>query len=210
MLLLMDEYGDSGLKLPGDSSRWLIIAATVFTTREVADSCGEQLAQLHGKLGGREFHFTKDSPRRKEEVFALIAGFPFTYHFIACDKTRLVLRNWKPNDLYEEVVGQLIDALKPGLENCTVWFDTLGGKKSDREHGQRLGKRAGHTPDGPRIKHSKRMNSVKEPLGQLADYVCGAVSRSIRAEAKNADEYRKVIKSHEGQVILWPSENETG
>jgi hypothetical protein len=209
----MDEYGDSGLKLPGGSSRWLIITASLFGSRKVADECGMQLTRLHEKLGGREFHFTNDRQRRREEVFGLIAGFPFTYHFIACDKERLILRDWKPNDLYEEVAGQLIDALKPGLENCTVWFDTLGGKKSDREHGQRLVRRAGHTPNGPRVKHVKRMDSAKQPLGQLADYVCGAVSRSIRAEADNADEFRKLIKSHEGQATIWPlshPENATG
>lgn len=205
MLLLMDEYGDNGLRLDAGSSRWLIITASVFASRELADGCGEQIKKLHETLGGREFHFTHDNQNRKERVFALLATFPFTYHFVACDKRLLRLRDWKPNDLYEEVAGRLIDALKPGLEKCTVWFDTLGGKKSDKAYGQRLSKRAGFTPDGPRIKHAKRIESAKESLAQLADYVCGAVSRSVRAEAPNADEFRKLIRAHEGQTIYWPA-----
>jgi hypothetical protein len=210
MLLLLDEYGDKGLKLDGGSSRWLIIVGSLFGSREQAEECGERLRELHGKLGGREFHFAKDSSQRKAQVLELIAGFPFTYHCVACDKFKLRIRDWKPDDLYDEVAGQLIDALKPALEKCTVWFDTQGGRGVDREYGQRLTRRAGHFDGGPRIAHTKRMDSDKQVLGQLADYVCGAVSRSIRAEAENADEFRQVIKAREGQVISWPVENETG
>lgn len=210
MLLLLDEYGDKGLKLGGGSSTWLIVVGCLFPSREVAAGCGEQLAVLHEKLGGREFHFTSDSPARRRGVLALIAGFPFTYHGVACDKRKLRLRDWKPDDLYDEVAGRLVDALKPGLEKCTVWFDTLGGKGSDREYGQRLTRRAGHLGSIPRVAHCRRMDSRTQVLGQLADYVCGAVSRSIRAEAENPDEFRKLIEAREGQMVFWPAESETG
>ena len=54
------------------------------------------------------------------------------------------------------------------------------------------------------------MDSGKQTLAQLVDYVCGAVSRSIRAEAANADEFRNLIQGREGQVLFWPAESETG
>lgn len=207
MLLLLDEHGDKGLELEGHSSRWLIIAGCLFASRQVAEEHAVRLTELHTQLGGREFHFPKDNHDRRRRVLACVAGFPFTYHVVACDKRRLRIRDWRPDDLYDEVVGQLVDHLKPGLRKCTVWFDPLGGKKSDKRYGQRLCRRAGRTPDGPRIVHTTRMDSRKQPLVQLADYVCGAVSRAIRAEAANADEFRRLIADREGRVIYWPPED---
>jgi hypothetical protein len=208
MLLLLDEYGDAGLKLDAGSSRWFIIAGVLFASREIAELAGTELVALHQTLGGREFHFTHDSASRKETVFACLATLPFTYHFVACDKHLLKIRNWKADDLYDEVAGQLIDVLKPSLTKATIWFDSHGGKKSDRTYGQRLVRRAGHTTEGPCVAHTKRMDSNKQVLAQLADYVCGAVSRSIRAEATNADEYRKLLRHREGFAVMWPAQSE--
>jgi len=48
------------------------------------------------------------------------------------------------------------------------------------------------------------------PLVQLVDYVCGAVTRSLRAESTDADEYREIIRGREGMVWVWPRKSETG
>jgi hypothetical protein len=213
MLLLMDESGDKGPDMRKGSSRWLVVAGVLFGSRKQATSCRDELVALRTRLGRQEFHFREDADTRRTAVFECLAGFPFTYHVVACDKTRLNLRRWqKPDALFHEVAGRVIDHCAAALTGCTVWFDTVGGREKDRAFGKVLTRRAGKVSGKSRIEGYLALESRKEPLAQIADYVCGAVARSVRAETENADRFRHIIRGREGRVEIWPDwpENKVG
>ena len=54
------------------------------------------------------------------------------------------------------------------------------------------------------IKKLKMQSSCSNNLLQLADYVAGAINRSVQVNKKNANEYRKLIAHREVYVQVWP------
>lgn len=207
MLLVLDENGDEGLDFGSGASVWLVIAGCLFDDRDHAAECEAELVAFRKTTKVKELHFTRDPDARRRRVLALIARFRFTYHAVAVDKRNLKPRDWRPGDIYDRVAGRLVNHLLPRLTDCTLWFDTKGGKKVDQKHGSRLVRLARRAKgDAPRIARAAGMNSRKQPLVQLADYVCGAVSRSIRADTDDADDYRRLIAAREGEVLLWTGE----
>ena len=211
MLLLMDESGDKGLKLGQGSTPWLVIGAVLFPSKELADSCDEIIKGLRQELGSKEFHFTKDADERRTVFIETVRESTFTYHCVACDKSRLNLRRWKkPEHLFNEVAGHLMAMIAPMLADCTLWFDTLGGKKPDREYARFLEKKAGHHGGAPRISRSRSIRSDKENLAQLTDYVCGSIHRSVAKKGNKPEEFRELFHVREGTVLIWPEvEKET-
>jgi hypothetical protein len=207
----MDESGDKGLKLGQGSTPWLVIGAVLFPSRESADACDDVIKGLRQDLGSKEFHFAKDADERRTAFIETVRGSTFTYYCVACDKSRLNLRRWKkPEHLFNEVAGHLMAMVSPMLADCTLWFDTLGGKTTDREYARFLEKKAGHHGGSPRISRSRSIKSDKENLAQLTDYVCGSIHRSVAQKGNKPQEFRELFQVREGTVLIWPEvEKET-
>jgi hypothetical protein len=205
MLLLLDESGDTGLKIGAGSSDWLVIAAVLFESREIGDRYETELRNMREQLGGREFHFAKDDDERRKVVLNRLREFEFEYHAVACNKTKLNINTWrKPQHLLFAVVDRLIERLAPKLSKCTLRFDTIGGTQDNSAYGKHIVKRVGILDGSPRVVHHKAVVSDSFPLCQLVDYVCGALTRSVKQLKKDADVYRELLKNREGKIIFWP------
>lgn len=205
MLLVLDESGRDGLKQPPGMSPWLVIAGVLFVTREDSVACRAALIALRQTLGGKEFRFSKNTDRRRRAVLEFLAARPLTYFAAACDRSRINHRRWKkPIDLYRGLAGHLIGQLAPHLAGCTAWFDTLGKGDVDREYGKHLCRSSGRDGHGRcRITDTRAFDSDREPLIQVADYVCGAVAHHLKSGQQNEDYYR-LIRKREGGMFFWP------
>jgi hypothetical protein len=205
MLLVMDESGDPGLVIPPGQSPWFVIAGVLFTTREDGQACRVALTDFRRAHGGRELHFTKTADKRRRQVLEVLTGCPFRYYAVACDKSKLEPGRWrKPADLRHALVGRLVGRVAPLLTDCTVWFDTLGGRTVDSEYGRHVRHAAGKLPNGRgRVADCRPRDSGKELLIQVADYVCGAVARSFRP-GRDEGRYLRLIAGREAGLIVWP------
>ncbi len=205
MLLVLDESGDDGLIVQPGQSPWLVIGGLLFPDQVSALACRAALGEIRKKHGGKEFHFRNNTPARRALVLNGLAASPMTYHAVACDKSQLPPGRWrKPHDLFSDLAAEFITTLADRLQDCTVWFDSLGGRDVDREYGRHLQRSAGQSGTGRgRVKDWKALDSSKELLIQAADYVCGAVARSVKTDGAER-QYRSIIRRREGLVWTWP------
>lgn len=205
MLLVMDESGDPGLVLKPGQSPWLVVAGVLFSTREDGVACRAAMADLRAKNGSKEFHFTKNSNNLRRSVLDILAAANFRYYAVACDKSKLQTGVWKkPAALRHELAGRLTALVATRLVDCSVWFDTFGGKPTDRGYAKHIRTVAGETPDGrPRVKECRAFDSDKELLIQAADYICGAMAASLHTKGKGSD-FVRTIRRQRGEVLVWP------
>lgn len=206
MLLTLDESGKDGLKpLPGRSP-WLVIGGPLFPTRDAAHACRAALEGLRAAHGSREFHFTKDDDTRRRAVLTCLSKQEFTFHAAVCDRSALGERRWrhaKAEDLYFALATHLMVTLRPLLTDCTLWFDTLGGDASNKRYRSLLVKAADRGTGGrSRIKDCGVRKSEKELTVQVADYMCGAIARSLHPIEPDRS-YRQMIRRREGRVVEW-------
>ena len=201
----MDESGNKGLNPTGGESTILVSAAVIIETRASLEECRSAIINLHKLHGGKEFHFKGDPPFRRTAILDAIARLPVMYCATFCDRKAIDLRRFrKAEDLYNGLAGHLIERVAPLLVGSALWFDTLGGKKADQAFAKFIKARAGRCREGkPRIKDCRPTQSDKEPLGELADDVCGAVSRSLRDDRDNREAYRRIIRRIEFDVTEW-------
>jgi hypothetical protein len=210
MLVFIDESGDSGFKLDRGSSRYFVIVAVIFTDEFSASACERAIDCLRRELSFPpcwEFHFKKCPDKVREAFFRRVANERFWYHAFVLDKQKLcasapTFRDGK--SFYQFAVSIVCDNARSLLQDAKIVIDKTGDRPFRQELQKRL--RRHITDDAGRclIRKVGMEPSHSNSLVQLADMVCGAVSRSIQTGRAKGDIFRKLISSREKRVQLWP------
>jgi hypothetical protein len=130
----------------------------------------------------------------------------FVFASICIDKRRLI--RTKPYifrskmTLLSFTLEQLFMNLKPWLDNPVVLIDRNGSKQFNRALSRHLYRLFGpsHKGDRKSIKNVETVDSINEPLVQLADYVSGAIHHHVdgRHNSKTFEEYLQ----HKGKLFF--------
>lgn len=208
MLVFIDESGDSGLKVSEGSSRFFTVALVVFEDLEEASACDLRIMLLKKELGwstDQEFHFKRNSDRVRRIFLEAVSPYAFFYYGIVINKDPEKL--WGPGfkdkaSFYKYACGLVFENAKEKLEEATIVIDQSGNLDFRRQLSKYL--KGKINDDVKRIRKVKQQRSQSNNLLQLADYVAGAVSRSMACEKKEHDVYRRIISHREMYVQVWP------
>jgi hypothetical protein len=209
MLAFVDESGDAGLKFGQGSSDCFTVAVVIFEDREQALACNGAINRLRTELGfdsRQEFKFNKCSRPVRERFLSVVAAFRFRYHAVVLNKVKLadpVAR--QRESLYYYPIRLVFENAKTQLDGATVFFDTTGSREFVKQLGTYLKKRMTDADGRCRIKKVKAERSHSNNLIQLADMVCGAVSRSFKPDKADHRVYREIVKGREELVQFWPT-----
>ncbi|MBC7526997.1 MAG: DUF3800 domain-containing protein [Chthonomonadaceae bacterium] len=207
MLVFVDEYGDTGQKIGQGSSEMMAIILVIFRGTVEAQRADHRIMQLRAELNkpaGFEFHFKDNSNVIREAFFRAIAPLEFEYTGVIVDKTQLQTGSYSSKTLYRDVCLELLDHASSLLQNASVKIDRSGSLKFRQELASFLKKQVNEANQlVPRIRDISTPASKNDSLLQMADMICGAVTRSVRVERQNDFTYRKIIAHREFPVRLW-------
>lgn len=205
MLAIIDESGDTGLKVKGGSSRFFVIALVLFEENEEAVACDQRIELLKRELRLKkngEFKFNK---LRKEQRIAFIqAVLPYIFFYFG------IVINKDPNKLYGDgfkikesfykyACSLVFENAKPHLRDATVIIDGTGSREFKKQFQTYLRKKTGTGI----IKKIKIQNSRSNNLIQLADIIAGSVYKSF-TDKGDKEVYRKLLGTKEMNVQVWP------
>lgn len=208
MLVFIDESGDTGLEISEGATKYFGIFMVAFDDNEEALSCEQRINLLRRELRlseDFEFHFHGVSKRVRETFLKAVLPYQFFYYGIVINKKKLFGEGFKNKEsFYKYSCNLLFENAKEKLENATVVIDESGRELFKYQLASYLRKKL-NTKDGrKRIKKVKMQNSKSNNLLQLADMIAGAVNRSFNEVKKDSDYFRKIIKSREIYVQIWP------
>jgi hypothetical protein len=210
MLVFVDESGDPGVKGKRGSSRYFIVTAVVFEDDRVAETCERRIDALRRELGlpeYREFRFNKCNRAIREAFLRAVARFDFKYvaFILNKDPDKLSGPGFRYQDsLYKLSIRYTFTNAEPLLDNAVVVIDRTGSRDFVRQLDKYLRRRINLKEGPPLIRKVRSQSSHSHNLIQMADMVCGAVARSLRAEKRDHPVYRELIRRREFGVQLWP------
>jgi hypothetical protein len=208
MLIFIDESGDSGLKIDKGSSRYFTVGLVLFEEGEEAISCDQRIQLLKREVGWREndeFHFKNNSDKIRVAFLKAVSPYNFFYYGIVINKDpkKLFGDGFKnKSSFYKYACGLVFENAKEKMCDSTVIIDESGNLDFKNQLATYLRKRV--NKNDKLIKKIKMQRSESNNLLQLADYVAGAINRSVKNEKKKSDAYRKIIAHREIYVQIWP------
>ena len=208
MLIFIDESGDSGLKIDKGSSRYFTVGLVLFEEGEEAISCDQRIQLLKREVGWREndeFHFKNNSDKIRVAFLKAVSPYNFFYYGIVINKDpkKLFGDGFKnKSSFYKYACGLVFENAKEKMRDSTVIIDESGNLDFKNQLATYLRKRV--NKNDKLIKKIKMQRSESNNLLQLADYVAGAINRSVKNEKKKSDAYRKIIAHREIYVQIWP------
>jgi hypothetical protein len=207
MLLFIDESGDAGLKVDCGSSALFCVALIIFEENEEAAAADRAIASLRQQLrfdDKYEFHFSKCGHPIRERFLTAVASHGFFYHAIIINKKRLKGPGFHIKEsFYKYACSLVFENAKPLLSNATVILDGSGSREFRKQLATYLRRKVSDRGGKRLIGKIKVQDSISNNLLQLADMVCGAVSRSYSSKT-NARKYRRIISHRELRVQFWP------
>ncbi len=208
MLVFIDESGDSGLKIVDGSSRFFTVSLVVFQEYDEATACDLRIGLLRKELGwkeGSEFHFKNNADRIRKTFFDAVLPYNFFYYGIVINKDpkKLYGEGFKnKSSFYKYACGLVFENAKEKLDEAIVIIDKSGNNEFRNQLGKYLKNKMNH--DSRLIKEVKMQRSESNNLLQLADYVAGAINRSMVNSKKNSQDFRNMISRREILVQVWP------
>lgn len=208
MLVFIDESGDPGLKIDQGSSRYFTVSLVVFEENDEALACDQRIELLKRELNwdqSSEFHFKSNSDRVREAFLQAVMPYSFFYYSIVINKDPKKLWGDGFKDkmsFYKYACSLVFENAKDKLDCATIIIDKSGNLDFRRQLEKYLKTKA--NTNTRKIKKIKMQDSNRNNLLQLADYVAGAINRSINDKRKYKDKYRKIINRREMQVQIWP------
>ncbi|MCK6486505.1 MAG: DUF3800 domain-containing protein [Phycisphaerae bacterium] len=208
MLVFVDESGDPGMKLERASSPYFVVTAVLFEDHDEAGACDQRIDLIRRELGlpeTVEFHFNKSSRRVREYFLQEVAPYQFFYIAVVLNKRKLFGPGFRYKaSFYKYTVNLVFQNAKPYLRDAIVVIDRSGGDDFRRQLAAYLTRKM-NDKDGPRlVRKVKTERSHNNNLLQLADMLCGAVSRTFRADRTDNQAYRALIRHRELNVQVWP------
>lgn len=208
MLIFIDESGDSGLKIDKGSSRYFTVGLVLFEEGEEAISCDQRIQLLKREVGWREndeFHFKNNSDKIRVAFLKAVSPYNFFYYGIVINKDpkKLFGDGFKnKSSFYKYACGLVFENAKEKMRDSIVVIDESGNLDFKNQLAKYL--RGRLNKNDKLIKKIKMQRSESNNLLQLADYVAGAINRSVKNEKKKSDAYRKIIAHREIYVQIWP------
>ena len=205
MLVFIDESGDTGLKIKQGSSRYFVIALVSFEEDEEAIACDQRIQLLKRELklpADFEFKFSKLRKDIRIKFFEAVLPYVFFYYGIVINKdpSKLYGDGFKIKEsFYKYTCSLVFENAKPHLKEATIIIDGSGSREFKKQFSTYLRKKVGTSV----IKKIKIQSSHNNNLIQLADMIAGAINRSF-SQKGDKDIYRKIIKSKEIYVQIWP------
>jgi len=206
MLVVVDESGDSGLKIGQGSSRFFSLALVLFDESREADAVDARIKQLRQELALHklfEFKFNRCNLRFQETFLKAVADYNFFFLGIVIDKSKLPQAQFKQKGaFYKYAAGLAFINARPYLNEATVIIDGSASQDFRREFGSYLRQRI--NDDGTRyIRKVKFKDSAKNNLVQLADMIAGAIFRAFSDKPDNFH-VLEIIKHRQIFVQYWP------
>lgn len=209
MLVFIDESGDPGLKIGDGSSRIFTISLVVFEENEEAVACDQRIELLKRELGWtkkpNEFHFKRNSDKVRDTFLKAVRPYNFFYYGIVINKdpSKLYGEGFKDKaSFYKYACSLVFENAKDKLDAATVVIDKSGDLEFRNQLAKYLRKKV--NVSSKIIRKVKMQRSDGNNLLQLADYVAGAINRSVLNYRKKSDAYRKIISHREIFVQIWP------
>jgi hypothetical protein len=209
MLVFIDESGDPG-KTPGPScSRFFTVTLVIFHDYDEAEKTEKCIAQLRKELRVAEqfeFHFSKLKHEWRERFLKAVSRYKWLYVSVVINKAELYGPGFAvPDSFYKYTCGRAFELVQPQLRNAIVVIDSSGNRGFREELKAYLRKRltTPHATGEPPIKKLKMEESHRNNLLQLADMVCGAVSRDIN-HPDEKHRFRKLIAHNQTALHFWP------
>jgi len=187
MKIAIDESGDSGRKFWKGSSRFFIVSAVIVPDNmHCGPTCQAVSKYRLERNGGRELHFSHNSHEHHVNFLSYMQDKEFVYASVVIDKAKLLKK--KPHvfrskmSLLQFSFDELFKHLHPWLDEPIVLIDTNGPSRFNRGLSRHLLKLYGsqHKGDIHAIKQIRPVDSAREPLVQLADYISGAIHHHVR------------------------------
>ncbi len=209
MLVFVDESGDPGVRGRKDSSEFFVVTAVLFFDRAEAARCEAKIKALREELGwhpSKEFKFNKLSAKLRITFLNTVARYNFSYLSFVLNKKKLTGPgfNYK-HSFYKYPVRMLFQNAKQYLEHACVIIDKCGEREFRQQLATYLKKHTNIPGEELSIKAVKMHDSHRDNLLQLADMVCGAVSRSLKSDKIDRNIYRNLILDKELHYQKWPS-----
>lgn len=194
MLVFIDESGDSGFKLDKGSSPIFALAMVIFHDRTEAMKCQEAIlaCAAENNVAG-EFKFNKSRPHVKDAFFKAVSPFNFRVRVLVVEKEHIYSGRLRTNKdaFYQFCMKTMLKFDNGVMKEAKIVIDGSGDRDFKKELKTHLKK---HCAKGA-VKSIDLKDSHRDPLIQLADMCIGAVARSYRADRKDADKWRKMLRS---------------
>jgi hypothetical protein len=198
--VFVDESGDSGMKLDGGSSRWLIIAACIFTTQESMESMSTAIQMCREDLGRRsafEFKYAKTTRKAKDAFFSAIQDQDFVLRAILIDKRLLWSRHVtsSADNLHTFAITQLLTHTDGFIKDAKIVIDGKDTKTFEFRSSTVFRKQINAAaPDT--VSRVVFADSYRNRLIQLADMCAGAIRRSQDESQGTARQHLAIISRH--------------
>lgn len=196
------------MKIDKGSSRYFTVGLVLFEESEEAISCDQRIQLLKREVGWREndeFHFKNNSDKIRVAFLKAVSPYNFFYYGIVINKDpkKLFGDGFKnKSSFYKYACGLVFENAKEKMRDSIVVIDESGNLDFKNQLAKYL--RGRLNKNDKLIKKIKMQRSESNNLLQLADYVAGAINRSVKNEKKRSDAYRKIIAHREIYVQIWP------
>lgn len=208
MLTIIDESGDTGLKIGQGSSSHFVVTAVSFTDRNEASRCERSIMDVRRSLKypeSFEFRFSKNSDATCRRFLQAVAPFEFRYDAFVLDKQRIVpessfVQRLRKESVVSMTAGYVLSRCIDELCEATVIIDGSGTKEFRSRLSRDLRSLCSGRDPRP-IRKVKVERSYGNNLVQLADMISDAVFRSF---TKGDRTYRDIVRRHERAVNVWP------
>lgn len=198
MWVFLDDSGDCGVKFDAGSSRYLVLSACVFRTREAVEDAMARIerSRVHVAPDGttftstREYKYSKTKRAHKDSFFHAIRDADFAVRTIFVDKRVIHSPHLRahPRDMKAFLIMQLLTHTYGTVQNAKLVIDgqdTRAFGATDR--GYFLGRVGLGSP--PTIADVEFADSKRSPLVQLADMVAGAIHATLEGKPEARDDF---------------------
>lgn len=206
MIIAIDESGDAGKKFWRGSSQWFVVSAVVIASDHRQAVYDAITTFRHVYRFHDELHFAHNPPSIQNDFLAAMEQQP--YQFVSYAMRKPAVLRTKPwifrsrLALYNYALSRLFATLHGIAEQPVVYIDRNGGRWFSKAITRNLYKQYGmrHKGDRRGIKVIHTVDSVEQPLIQLADYIAGATNHFVQRYS-DADLYTQHVQS-KGQLII--------
>ena len=192
--VFVDESGDSGFKLGRGSTQVFCIAAVVFRSLEDIKKTDGVIQTLRDHLGLKkthEFHFHNEPMRFRRAFCEAVCECPFVVRAVVVDKDRIfentMLRK-SPAYFYNFITKMLLKHSFGTIVNAKVCIDGSMNRELRTYLRRELNR------ESKLIHDTRFVDSKQSSMIQLADMVAGSIARSYRADKRDSQELRRILR----------------